>query len=77
MIPLALLRSLTQDAIIDDAGSYRLYKFVIVAAYLAGCLLNEGASRSPGRQAITPARYEEGALVTNLNAATGERGYPP
>ena len=26
------------------------------------------------RQAITPAKYDEGILATNHNAATGERG---
>ena len=46
-----------------------------VACLLVGCLLNKGATESSSRQAITPARYDEGTLATNHNAATGERGY--
>ena len=48
---------------------------MLVAACLARCLLNEGARHSSERQAITPARYDEGTLATNDNAGTGERGY--
>ena len=47
----------------------------LLSCLLAGCLLNEGARESSSRQAITPARYDEGTLATNHNAATGERGY--
>ena len=53
-----------------------------VTRLLAGCHLNEGARYPSARQAITsarqaivPARYDEGALAANHNAATGERGY--
>ena len=46
---------------------------VLVAVCLARCLLNEGARRSSEKQAITPARYDEGTNATNHNAATGER----
>ena len=52
-----------------------LYALVLVAACLARCLLNAGARRSSEKQAITPVRYNEGTIVTNHNAATGERGY--
>ena len=31
--------------------------------------------RSSEKQAITPARYDEGTIATNHNTATGERGY--
>ena len=48
---------------------------VVVACLLAGCLVNEGAKYSSARQAIAPARYDEGALATNHKAATGGRGY--
>ena len=34
-----------------------------------------GEALTRKRQAITPARYDEGTLATNHNAATGERGY--
>ena len=37
--------------------------------------LNEGARKSWSRQAIAPAKYDEGTFTTNHNAATGERGY--
>ena len=54
-------------------------KYIIVACIinclLAGCLLREGARQYSPRQAITPARYDEGTLVTNDDAATEERGY--
>ena len=49
--------------------------FILVACLLAGCLLNKGARESSSRQAITPARYDEGILATNHNATTGERGH--
>ena len=49
--------------------------FILVACLLAGCLLNKGARESSSRQAITPARYDEGKLATNHNTATEERGY--
>ena len=38
-------------------------------------LLDEGARLSSERQAIMPARYDEGTMATNHNAATWERGY--
>ena len=47
----------------------------LVASLFAGCHLNEGAGESSSRQAITPARYDEGTHATNHNSATGERGY--
>ena len=47
----------------------------VVGSLLAGCLLNEGARESSSRQAITPARYDEGTLAANHNAATGGRRY--
>ena len=34
-----------------------------------------GARHSSEKQAITPARYDEGMFATNHNAAAGERGY--
>ena len=46
-----------------------------ISCLLAGCFLNEGARESLSRLAITPAKYDEGTLATNHNAATGERGY--
>ena len=46
----------------------------VVGSLLAGCLLNEGARESSSRQAITPARYDEGILATKHNAAIGEKG---
>ena len=42
---------------------------MFVAACLARCLPNERARHSSARQAITPARYDEGTLATNPNAA--------
>ena len=48
---------------------------VVVAVCLARCLLNEGARSSSERQAITPAKYDDGGIATNRNAATGEGGY--
>ena len=48
---------------------------VYISSLLAGCLLNKGARGSSFRQATTPARYDEGTLATNHNAATGRRGY--
>ena len=47
----------------------------LVAVCLARCLLNEGATLSSEKQAIAPARYDEGTIATTRNAATGERGY--
>ena len=46
---------------------------IMIGWLLAGCLLNEEARRSSSRQAIKPARYDEGTLAINHNAATGER----
>ena len=56
---------------LDDGISSGL----IIVVCLARCLLNEGVRRSSEKQAITPARYDEGAIDTNHNAATGEIGY--
>ena len=47
---------------------------VLFVTCLARCLMNEGASHSSVRQARTSARYDEGTLTANHNAATGERG---
>ena len=47
----------------------------MVATCLARSLVNEGARHSSERQAIRPARYGEGTLATDHNAATGDRGY--
>ena len=46
-----------------------------ISFLLSGCLVNEGASRSPSRQAISFARYDKGIVSTNQNAAAWERGY--
>ena len=46
-----------------------------ISCLLAGCLLNEEVRESSSKQAITPAKYDEGTLATDRNAATGERGY--
>ena len=69
VVLLALLWSLKQARC--------LYIIIVVSAacLLAGCLLDEGAIKSTSRQAITPARYNEGTPATHRNAATGERGY--
>ena len=44
----------------------------IIAVCLARCLLNEGARRSSEKQAITPARYDLGAIATNHSAQQGK-----
>ena len=72
LLPL-LTRSLTQG-VWRMLGRYSSFEYVL-ACLLARCLLNEGARESSSRQATTPARYEEGTLVTNQNAGKGERGY--
>ena len=69
-VPLAPLKPLTQGAR-RMLGRYSAWN----SCLLARCLLNEGATESSSRQAITPARYDEGTLATNHNAATGETGY--
>ena len=48
-------------------------RITVDARVLAGCLLNEGARHSSARQAIMRARYDEGTLATNRNAATREK----
>ena len=50
-----------------------LSALVVVAACLARCRLHEGTRHSSERQAITPAKYDEGVLAKSHNAATGER----
>ena len=47
----------------------------LLACLLAGCLMNEGARKSSYRQAITPAKYDEGTCTTNHNAAARKRTY--
>ena len=38
---------------------------------VAGCVPGEGERGTPCRQAITPARYDEGTRATHHNAAAG------
>ena len=63
------------SALVTHTRCLEVRAIVLVARLPAGCLLNEGAIYSIARQAITPAEYDEGTLVKNHSAATGERGY--
>ena len=47
-----------------------LEALLVVVACFARSLPNEGARRSSEKQAITPARYDEGTIATNFNATT-------
>ena len=60
---------------VDTFGSALVTQTRCLTVLDARCLTNEGERRSSERQAITPARYDEGAIATDQNAATGERGY--
>ena len=72
---LALLtRSFTQGAW-RMLGRYTVVASISFLRACFGCILNEGARESSSRQAITPARYDEGTLATNHNAAKGKGGY--
>ena len=51
-----------------------------ITSCISCCLPRQMSSERRGealseKQAITPARYDEGTITTNHNAATGERGY--
>ena len=49
---------------------------ILVTDCLARCLLlKKGARHSSERQAIVPARYDEGTIASKHKAATEERGY--
>ena len=56
----------THTRCLTDA--WKQHFLVLVACLLAGRLLSEGARESSPRQAITPARHDEGTLAKNHNA---------